>query len=99
MKSDDLETVLTAVEVARRILGEYIEPGRWDATSRVNRLLATLDDQDVVKALIDCGAGRSSGSSNRRTCDVHRRPKPLSGSRKAATARPVAAPDATVRLT
>lgn len=51
MKADDLETVLTAIELARRILGEYIEPGPRDATSTVNRLLETLDDRDVIRAL------------------------------------------------
>lgn len=51
MKNDDLETVLTAVELARRILGEYIEPGPQDAASTVNRLLETLDDRDVIRAL------------------------------------------------
>lgn len=51
MKNDDLETVLTAVELARRILGEYIEPGPRDAASTVNRLLETLDDRDVIRAL------------------------------------------------
>jgi hypothetical protein len=51
VKTDDMETVLTAVELARRILGEYIEPGPRDATATVDRLLVTLDDQDLVKAL------------------------------------------------
>jgi hypothetical protein len=51
VKTDDMETVLTAVELARRILGEYIEPGPRDAISTVDRLLVTLDDQEVVRAL------------------------------------------------
>lgn len=51
MNTDDLDTVLTAVELAQRILGEYIEPGPRDATNTVNRLLETLDNQDVIKAL------------------------------------------------
>jgi hypothetical protein len=51
MKTDDLETVLAAVELARHILGEYMEPGPRDAACTVQRLLVALDDQDVIKAL------------------------------------------------
>ena len=51
MKTDDLETVLAAVELARHILGEYIEPGPRDAAATVQRLLGALDDRDVIKAL------------------------------------------------
>jgi hypothetical protein len=36
---------------ARRILGEYIEPGPRDATRTVERLLAILDRNEVVRAL------------------------------------------------
>jgi hypothetical protein len=51
MNSPDQETVLRALEDARRILGEYIEPGPRDATRTVERLLAVLDRNDVVRAL------------------------------------------------
>jgi hypothetical protein len=51
MNSPDQETVLRALEDARRILGEYIEPGRRDATRTVERLLVVLDRNDVVLAL------------------------------------------------
>ena len=51
MNSPDQETVLRALEDARRILGEYIEPGPRDATRTVERLLAVLDRNDVVHAL------------------------------------------------
>ena len=51
MNNPDQETVLRAVEDARRILGEYIEPGPRDATRTVERLLAVLDKNDVVHAL------------------------------------------------
>ena len=51
MNNPDLETVLRAIEDARRILGEYIEPGQRDATRTVERLLAVLDRNDVVHAL------------------------------------------------
>jgi hypothetical protein len=40
MNNPDQETVLRAIEDARRILGEYIEPGQRDATGTVERLLA-----------------------------------------------------------
>jgi hypothetical protein len=42
---------LRAIEDARRILGEYIEPGQRDATRTVERLLAVLGRNDVVHAL------------------------------------------------
>ena len=51
MNNPDQDTVIRAVEDARRILGEYIEPGPRDATRTVERLLAVLDRNDVVHAL------------------------------------------------
>jgi hypothetical protein len=51
MSTPDQETLLRAVEDARRILGEFIEPGPRDATRTVERLLAVLDNVDVVHAL------------------------------------------------
>jgi hypothetical protein len=51
MNSPDQDTIIRAVEDARRILGEYIEPGPRDPTRTVNRLLAVLDRNDVVLAL------------------------------------------------
>jgi hypothetical protein len=51
MNNPDQDTLLRAIEDARRILGEYIEPGQRDATRTVERLLAVLDKNDVVHAL------------------------------------------------
>jgi hypothetical protein len=51
MNNPDQETVLRALEDARRILGKYIEPGERDAAGTVERLLAVLDRNDVVHAL------------------------------------------------
>lgn len=51
MHDPDKETLLRAVEDARRILGEYIQPGKPDAKRTVERLLAVLDKNDVVHAL------------------------------------------------
>jgi hypothetical protein len=51
MNTSDQDTVLTAIEDARRILGEYIAPGPRDATRTVHRLIAVLDRDDVVLAL------------------------------------------------
>jgi hypothetical protein len=51
MNNPDQETVLRAIEDARRILGEYVEPGPRDPTRTVERLLAVLDRNDVVHAL------------------------------------------------
>ena len=51
MNNPDQDTLIRAVEDARRILGEYIEPGPRDATRAVERLLAVLDRDDVLHAL------------------------------------------------
>src|SRR5258705_13098849 len=51
MNNPDQEILIRAVEDARRILGEYIEPGPRDATRTVERLLAVLDRNDIVHAL------------------------------------------------
>ena len=51
MNNPDQETLIRAIEDARRILGEYIEPGPRDATRTVERLLTVLDRNDVVHAL------------------------------------------------
>jgi hypothetical protein len=58
MSTPDQETLLRAVEDARRIPGEYIEPGQRDATETVQRLLAVLDKNDVVHALDRIKRGR-----------------------------------------
>src|SRR4029077_6488023 len=47
MNNPDHDTLIRAVEDARRILGEY----RGDAKRTVERLLAVLDRSDVVHAL------------------------------------------------
>jgi hypothetical protein len=51
MNNPDQDTLVRAVEDARRILGEYIQPGPRDATRTVDRLLAILDRNDVLHAL------------------------------------------------
>jgi hypothetical protein len=51
MSTPDQDTLLRAVEDARRILGGYIEPGRRDAARTLQQLLAVLDKEDVVHAL------------------------------------------------
>ena len=51
MTNTDQDTVLRAMEDARRILGEYIAPGPRDATRTVHRLIAVLARDDVVLAL------------------------------------------------
>src|ERR1700739_471177 len=51
MNNPDQDTLIRTVEDARRILGEYIEPGPRDATRTVEHLLAVLDRNDVVHAL------------------------------------------------
>ena len=50
MNNTDQETVLRALEDARRILGEYIWLIR-DANQTVDHLVAVLDRDEVVHAL------------------------------------------------
>ena len=50
MNNPDQDTLIRAVEDARRILGEYIE-GPRDVTRTVEHLLAVLERNDVVHAL------------------------------------------------
>jgi hypothetical protein len=51
MNNPDQDTLIRAVEDARRILGEYLEPRPRDATRTVEQLLAVLDRNEVVHAL------------------------------------------------
>jgi hypothetical protein len=51
MNTPDQDMVLRAIEDARRILGEYIEPGSRDPMRTVERLLVVLDNEDLVRAL------------------------------------------------
>jgi hypothetical protein len=51
MNNPDQDTLIRAIEDARRILGEYIEPGPRNATLTVERLLAVLDNRETVHAL------------------------------------------------
>jgi hypothetical protein len=51
MNNTDQETVLRAVEDARRILGDYNAPRPLDATQTVHRLIAVLDRDELVHAL------------------------------------------------
>ena len=51
MNNPDQDTVLRAIEDARRILGEYIEPGARDARLTVERLFVILNSDDLVHAL------------------------------------------------
>jgi hypothetical protein len=51
MNNPDQDTVLLTVEDARRILGEYIEPGPRDPMVTVDRLIAVLDRDEFIHAL------------------------------------------------
>jgi hypothetical protein len=51
VNNPDQDTVIRAIEDARRVLGEYVAPGPRDATRTVERLLVILDRNDVVHAL------------------------------------------------
>ncbi len=51
MNNPDQDRLIRAVEDARRVLGEYIEPGPHDVARTMERLLAVLDRNDVVHAL------------------------------------------------
>jgi hypothetical protein len=51
MGTPDQDTLLRAIEDARRILGEYVDPGARDEAQALQGLLAVLDNSDVVHAL------------------------------------------------
>ena len=51
MSTPDQDTLVRAIEDARRILGQYIEPGPRDAAETLQDLLAVLDKEEVVHAL------------------------------------------------
>ena len=51
MNTPHQDIVLTAIEDARRILGEHIALCPRDATGTVHRLIAVLDRDEVVHAL------------------------------------------------
>ncbi|QND69843.1 hypothetical protein [Tardiphaga robiniae] len=51
MNTPDVETALRALEDARRILGRYVDRGPRDPEGTLERLLAVLDREDLVKAL------------------------------------------------
>jgi hypothetical protein len=51
MTDPDQDTLIRAIKDARRILGDYIEPGPRDAKRTVERLLAVLDKPEIVYAL------------------------------------------------
>jgi hypothetical protein len=53
MNSPDQDVLMRAVEDARRILGEYIEPGPRNPARTVERLLAVLDRNDIIILALD----------------------------------------------
>jgi len=59
----DHDTLVRAIDDARRILGEYLEPGQRDATRTVERLLVVLDRNDVALALDRMSGTRGDWSS------------------------------------
>jgi hypothetical protein len=50
-KDADLDTVLSAVQVARVLIGQYLEPGPRSAVDTVDGLIDVLDDREFVRAL------------------------------------------------
>ena len=51
MSTPDQDTLVRAVEDARRILGEYRAIGSQDALRTVDRLFGVLDQDEVVHAI------------------------------------------------
>jgi hypothetical protein len=60
MNNPDQDMLIRALEDARRVLREYIEPGPRDAARTGERLLAILDRSDLVHALDRIKGRRSS---------------------------------------
>jgi hypothetical protein len=50
-EKDDVERVIRAVETARVLLSQYIEPGPRSAVDTVDRLIDVLDDRNLVATL------------------------------------------------
>jgi hypothetical protein len=50
-KEADIEQALFAIERARGILRQYIEPGPCDAIATLDQILLVLDDNDLLAAL------------------------------------------------
>src|SRR5712671_3470228 len=81
MTTPDQDTLIRAVEDARRILGEYIEPGPRDAKRTVERLLAVLAKPEIVHALDRMKRRRASRSDKRELKGTwSRRPPQLAAS-------------------
>jgi hypothetical protein len=51
MNTPDVDTALRALEDARCILGQYIDVGPRDPEGTLERLIAILNREDLVKAL------------------------------------------------
>ena len=51
MNNPDHDTLVRAIDDARRILGEYLEPGQRDATRTVERLLGGVDTYRIHKMM------------------------------------------------
>jgi hypothetical protein len=47
----DQEVLISTLREARRIIGEYIEPGPRKADQTLTQLIAVLDRQDVAHAI------------------------------------------------
>jgi hypothetical protein len=50
-KEADFEKVVSAVQAARMVIGQYLEPGPRSAIDTVDELIDVLDDRDLVRAL------------------------------------------------
>lgn len=47
----DKEIMEAAIEEAQRVLTEYVEPGQRDCERTIGRLLAILDNKDLLAAV------------------------------------------------
>jgi hypothetical protein len=76
MNTPDVDTALRALEDARRILGQYIDPGPQDPEGTLERWLAVLDREDLVKAFDRINRRRVIRRSwNRNGASFRRRPR------------------------
>jgi hypothetical protein len=66
---DPEKTIREAVKEASGILGEYLHPGERDCEATIQKLLSTLDNNDVAEALLESDemeSHRSGGSNQQR---------------------------------
>jgi hypothetical protein len=51
MTTDTEQVLREAIEQAQHILAEHLEPGAHDAEATIKRLIAILDNEEIIRAM------------------------------------------------